>query len=43
MAVLRLSSEDVPIQKDPLPGEYFDQYGGNYVKKVKKNVKNGSN
>ena len=35
MAVLRLLSEDVPGQKDPLPGEYFDQYGAKYVKKVK--------
>ena len=33
--MLRLLSEDVPVQKDPLPGEFFDQYGANYVKKGK--------
>ena len=36
MAVLRLLSEDVPVQKDPLPGEYFDQYGVTCVKKSEK-------
>ena len=35
MAVLSPLPEEVPVQKDPLFGGYFDLYGAKYVKKVK--------
>ena len=42
MTVLSQLSEEVPVWKDPLFGEYFDLYGTKYVKK-RKMVQNGPN
>ena len=36
MYVLSPLSEEVPVRKDPLFGQYFDRYGAKYVKKSEK-------